>query len=95
VSDKPRYLVVLDARSAVGRIYAKDNDGFVSDGEINHPILDCTQIVTDSPYYIFATRPLKKEGKSHQSLYLPHGSVAVIHQYAETEPYPIGFAPPQ
>ena len=38
MSDKTRYLVVLDARSAVGRIYAKDNDGFVSDGEINHPI---------------------------------------------------------
>ena len=73
MSDKTRYLVVLDARSATGRICAKDNDGFVSDGQVNHPILDCTQIETNNPYYIFATRPLRMEGKSsHINLFSCH-----------------------
>lgn len=89
-----RYLVVLDANSVIGRIYAKgNNDGIVNDGRLDHPVLDCTDLVTDSPYYIFATHSLKKEGGSHQSVFLPHGSVVAIYQYAENDPHPLGFVP--
>lgn len=87
-----KYLIILDGRSPIGAIYLQgNNDGTTTDGEIIHPLLDCTQITTDSPYYIFATRSLKKEGKSHQTLYLPHGSVVAIYQYDESDPRPLGF----
>jgi hypothetical protein len=49
-------------------------------------------IDTNNPYYIFATRSLKMEGATHQSLYLPHGSVVMIVQYDENADRPIGFA---
>lgn len=87
-----KHLVILDARSAIGRIYAKgNNDGNVSDGDTLHPVLECTDLVTDNPYYIHATRPLKKGDGSHQLLFLPHGSVVAIYQYALDEPSPLGF----
>jgi hypothetical protein len=89
---KMNYLVVLDAHSSIGKIYLYgNNDGTVTDGELHHAILDCTEIVTDSPYYLIATRIHKKEGKSHQTLYLPHGSIIAIYQYAEKEGRPMGF----
>jgi hypothetical protein len=89
-----RHFIILDANSTVGAMYASgSNDGFTSDGEVNHPVIDCTEIVIDNPYYILATRSLEKEGGSYQSLYLPHGSVVAIYQYNPVEPLPFGFVP--
>ena len=87
-----RYLVVLDVRSSIGRIYANaNNDGFVTDGEIKHPVLDCTEIAIDSPYYLFATRDMSRTGNTYQHLHIPHGSVVAIHHYAEEIEKPVGF----
>lgn len=87
-----KYLVTLDALSVIGKIYANgDNDGFVSDGKINHPVLECTQIVTDSPYYISATRTLCSESESDQILYLPHGSVVSVHCFELADCLPFGL----
>ena len=84
-----KFLIILDKDSIAGSLYAKgNNDGITTGG---HPLLDCTELVTDNPYYIFATRSLYQEGKSHQTLYLPHGSVALIHRYDESDPHPLGF----
>jgi len=86
-----RYFVVLDLRSAIGSIYENgNNDGFVTDGKMKHPVLDCTEIAIDSPYYLFATRDMSKTGRSHQHLHIPHGSIVAIHHYAEEEK-PVGF----
>jgi hypothetical protein len=87
-----KYLLILDADSTAGKIYlAGNNDGLVSDGTIKHPVLLCTEIKMDSPYYIFAKRQMKAPA-SHQSLCLPYGSVAIILQLEENEPIPtIGF----
>ena len=90
---KTKYLLILDCRSTIGSIYLNgNNDGTVTDGKLNHPLLDCTEIKMNNPYYIFAIRSLKKEGASHQSVYLPHGSVVAIYQYAEEQGYPPGFS---
>ena len=87
------YLVVLNVNSVTGRIYqAGDNDGFFTEGDVKHPVLLCTAIDLYNPYYVFVTREMK-EDKSHQSIYLPHGSVAMILQFEEDVPSPIGFVP--
>jgi hypothetical protein len=87
-----RYLVVLDARSVVGGIYANGhNDGFVNDGGIRHPVLDCTEIATDNPYYLYVKRDLSLHGKDYQFINIPHSSVSVIHHYADEGSKPIGF----
>ena len=87
-----RYIIVIDANSAAGAIYAKgSNDGFITDGHVQHPVLDCTEIETSSPYYIFAKRSLNAVGESHQSLYLPHGSVVMVVGYADEQGRPVGF----
>jgi hypothetical protein len=87
-----RYLIVLDCHSPVGEIYASGtNDGFVKGpGGLKHPVLDCTEIETHNPHYIFAKRPLKEPGL-HQSLYLPHGSVVQIVVYDDQQARPPGF----
>lgn len=87
-----KYLVIIDARSNIGAIYLNgNNDGTTSGSEINHPIIDCTEVRTSDPYYLFAKRQFKQEGKSHQSLYIPHQCVVAIYQYEEKEGRPIGF----
>jgi hypothetical protein len=89
-----RYLVVLDVRSTVGRVYAGSNDGGVADGELKHPALDCTEIATDGPCYLFAIRDMTKHGGGSQRLYVPHGAVAFIICYADEGPMPLEFVPP-
>jgi hypothetical protein len=90
-----RYLVILDVRSASGAVYhSGSNDGYVSDGDLRHPVLDCSEIVVDSPYYLFAKRDMAKQGGSYQSLYIPHSSVVHIHCYADSGTRPMGFIPP-
>ncbi len=72
-----RYLVVLDAGSPVGRMYAEgNNDGFTEQGD--HPVLDCTEINLDEPYYMYANRDRSKHGGSYQKVYLPHSSIVMI-----------------
>jgi hypothetical protein len=88
-----RYLVVLDARTPIGGIYASgSNDGFADDGELKHPILDCTEVTTDSPY-LFAKRDRSEQGKSYHLVHIPHGCVVAVYCYADDDPKPIGFAP--
>jgi len=90
-----KYLVILDSRSVVGQMYLEGtHDGFVRVGDAKHPVLDCIEIETDSPYYIRAIRTLERIGGSSQTLYLPHSSVVVIYEYAKEERPPIGFHPP-
>jgi hypothetical protein len=86
-----RYLVILDAGSPIGRNYASgNNDGFIHDG---HPVLDCLEVATDAPYYLFAKRDMSKQAKNYQSLYIPHGSVVAIYCYADEGSKPFGFVP--
>lgn len=93
-----RYLIVLNANSPIGQLYSQgtiqdgSNDGFTA-GDFRHPILDCTEIAIDSPYYIFAKRAANREGAPRQSIYVPHGSVVAIYRYDEREPHPLGFLP--
>lgn len=87
-----KYLVTLDALSTIGKIYANgDNDGFVNDGDTRHPLIECNQIVTDSPYYIQATRIACKANGSNQILYLPHGSVVSVHCFDPDSDRPFGL----
>ncbi len=87
-----RYLVVLDERSAIGSIYAAgNNDGFVTDSELEHPVLDCMEISLVSPYYLFAKRDLSDQGGNFQSLHIPHSSIVAIYQYADEGSRPFGF----
>ena len=89
-----KYFITINSLSAIGKIYAKgDNDGFVSDGNLSHPLLACTEIETSNPYYILATRPLRTAGGSNQTVYLPHDSVVSIHRYDVDEALPFGFVP--
>ena len=67
----------MDARSPIGGCYASgSNDGFINDGNLYHPVLDCLEVATDAPYYAFVKRDMEKQGSNYQSLYIPHGSVA-------------------
>jgi hypothetical protein len=91
-----RFLVILDARSAIGGSYAKgNNDGFMNDGNIQHPVLDCLEVATDAPYYLFAKRDMSNQGKQYQSLYIPHGSVVAIYCYSDEGSKPCGFITPR
>lgn len=88
------YLVVLDANSPIGRICAEsDNDGFVFDGRLRHPVLDCIEIATEAPNYLFARRDMSKHGKMQQALHIPQSSVVVIHHCDEAGCKPFGFTP--
>lgn len=87
-----RYLVVLHCESAVGAIYGDaNNDGYVRAGQLRHPMLDCSALVTNSANYLFLTRDTTKQGKSQQFVYVPHSSVVYIHCYADEGTKPIGF----
>jgi len=87
-----RYLVVLDARTPIAGCYASgNNDGYINDGNLYHPVLDCLEVATDAPYYVFVKRDMEKQGSNYQSLYIPHGSVVAIYCYADEGPKPCGF----
>lgn len=87
-----KYLVVLDVNSEIGAIYSRgSHDGCVSRGEYQHPILDCSEIVTDAPYYLFVRREISKGGGT-QKLHIPHSSVVAIHIYDDNGPRPMGFS---
>jgi hypothetical protein len=88
-----RYLIVLDARSVVGQIFAEHNDGLVTAGGLNHPMLECSEIDLSIPAYIFAIRNTRAAGGRNQRIYLPHGSVVSIQEFDVNNPLrgPIGF----
>ena len=87
-----RYILVLDRRSPIGLIYdSGSNDGYIREGDQLHPFLDCTEVVTDAPNYVLVTRDMTKQGKSHQSIYVPHSSVLFIQCYADEGARPLGF----
>lgn len=83
---------MLDANSTIGQVYlAGSNDGHVKADEEVHPVLDCIEVVTTEPYYLFAKRDLSSQGKSHQTLHIPHAAVLFIQHYEDEGPRPIGF----
>lgn len=87
-----RYLLVLDQRSPSGSLYAAgNNDGFVQDREHRHPVLDCVELLHDSPYYVYAKREFAIRPGTYQSLYIPHNAVVLIMRYAQGDPTPFGF----
>ena len=86
-----KYLVVLHADSTAGKIYTHEkNDGFVDDGRVKHPLIVCTELSMDNHHYMFVRRILNPTN-SHQSLHLPHSSVAMVVQFAEEQQLPAGF----
>lgn len=88
-----RYLIVLDAKSPVGRLYAKAKPPFKKTGE-GHPVLECIDVDLSNHWYILANHSLAQAGGKRQSLFLPHGSVVQIVRYDETEELPMGFPVP-
>jgi hypothetical protein len=88
------YLVVVDARSAVARIHmAGNNAGTVPDGELHHPVLDCLEVATDSPHYLFVKRKMPNTAVP-QLIHIPHGAVVAIYPYGVDAEPPFGFMPP-
>lgn len=86
-----RYLVGLDANSTTGKLFLANNDGFMNDGTQDHPLLECSDLGFDNPYYIYAIRDTRKAGGKHQSLYLPHGNVILIVEFDKKVRPPMGF----
>lgn len=87
-----RYLLVLDARSAAGAIYAHaENDGGMTDGTVIHPVLACTDVDTTQTHYVWATRHPKESSVSSEVLVVPHSSVVAIRCYDVNDPAPSGF----
>jgi hypothetical protein len=86
-----RFLVVLDPASATGRMFADDNDGFMNGDGMRAPILDCRSADIDHHIYALVVREPKKRASTHQSLFVPHSHIALIHRYAEAERQPVGF----
>jgi hypothetical protein len=87
-----RYLVVIEKMSAIGCIYDKgNNDGYVTDGEFYHPVINCSEISINSPYYLYVKRDLTEQDKNHQSLYIPHTSIVAIYEYDGKGSRPVGF----
>lgn len=89
-----RYLVILDANSPVGKMYAEHQPAYMTTvGSVRHPVLECTEVDLSNHWYIFAKNSLAREGRTYQSIYLPHNSVIQIIRYEETEGTPFGFLP--
>lgn len=88
-----QYLVILDPASTIGKIYSENYDAISNTNGLKCPLLACTEISFDNPYYIFVERG-GNQAKAKQSLYLPYHSVVAILQQSAGETRPIGFAPP-
>lgn len=90
-----KHVIVVDGRTATGQLFLHgSNDGVTSNGDLRHPLLDCTAIDLHTPGHICATRELKTPTGSHpQILYLPHGTIVAIFRYDTPERPPLGFAP--
>jgi len=87
-----RYLVVLYRDSVIGSNYAEgSNDGFILVNDVQHPVLDCIDVIHEA-YYLLVTRDMKKTKGGTQTLYIPHASIAFIVGYAKGDERPIGFA---
>jgi hypothetical protein len=88
-----RYLVVLDASSAIGAAYASGrHDGMVKGGaRESNPAIDCYEISLESPVYLLVHRGKSATSEDRQTVLIPHGSVVAIFRYNEGEPRPIGF----
>jgi hypothetical protein len=63
----------------------------VADGGSGSPALDCVEISTDAPYYLYVKRDMRLHGGGTQTLHIPHSSVAYIVCYADNGPKPLGF----
>lgn len=86
-----KYLVTLDRNSVVGATYANgNNDGYCTDGDINHPVLDCLEVDLTG-YFAYLKRDLSRQGKAFQGVHIPHSAIAFVLSYAVGEPRPIGF----
>lgn len=90
-----KYLVVLDESSAIGGICAAgENDGFVHAGALRHPVLECAEIATEDPGYLFVKRDRSRQHQPHQCLHIPHSSVVMIHHFSDADWSSFGFVRP-
>lgn len=87
-----KHLIVINAESAFGVIHAPGAVLFlsISGSKHRHPVLECIDVDLSNPHYIFAKSRLR-DTQEYQSLFVPHYSVVVIYQRAETDPIPMGF----
>ena len=91
MSNARRHIVVLDPSSIAGAIYLLgNNDGIQTVGDRKCPVLFCKSVDTHNPGGIDAIRVGRKEAPITQSLFLPHGSVALIFDFLPDKE-PFGF----
>jgi len=85
------HLVILDPRTLVGEMFlAGCNDGIQKIGQLDCPVLLCSEIETNIAGGISAIRSREKGALKDQSLFLPHGSVVLVFDWTKDET-PIGF----
>lgn len=85
-----KYIVVINANSAIGRGYANLFPAARVGQEI-HVAMTCTEMNADNPHYMFVRTEPTPQGATHQALHLPHGNVLFVIQYSEDEKPPAGF----
>lgn len=92
--DLSKHIVVLDANSATGDIFAKEPDLWFNGEKARHPCVLCVEVVSDSHPYLHATR-LRKADQSRQLILVPHHAVVAVFQIGGIEdPRSIGFSVP-
>jgi hypothetical protein len=81
-----RYLVIVDARSPIGAIFAGSTR--LTKLEEN-PVLDCTEIGLDNPHYLRVVRSLES---GHATFLIPHRYVLAVRELlGESESRTVGF----
>ena len=89
---KQTFLVVLDANSATGDLFAKDPDYWFNGESRRNPCLRCVSVHVDVQPYLRAIR-LRSEDQSRQEFLVPHHSVVAIFSLGDAEdPRRIGFS---
>jgi hypothetical protein len=90
-----RYLVVLHGNSPIGKMYTAGHaDAQFQSGESEpHPAIDCVQIDSDNPHYLYVERDLSWRGQKGDvlRLFIPHHAVVQIVAYGDRDKPPIGF----
>lgn len=85
-----KYFVVLDPASLVGRIYAQEDSDGITNG---CPYLRCTDVRTDLPYYLLASRESDETGTAGPQVFLPHSAVVAVLLEESGELRRFGFGP--
>jgi hypothetical protein len=78
------HVIVINGRTPTAAVFAKNNDGGVTEGEgnqkVTHLQLMCVEVDISDLRYVYATRISNEENSSvEQSFYVPHDSIVAIH----------------